>query len=136
MSSLQAIVRAQLEKQGFSGLINTTSPAFTKNNLQSLKVSLQSALENDTLFNCVEAKYALPDIDSETISNRKFNVKNLIKIWTITSKRSCQELGFDEGMDEAVTDTLVTNFIVWVVDMHFYPLKLSLVQTCDEDYMS
>ncbi|RHZ78815.1 hypothetical protein Glove_155g22 [Diversispora epigaea] len=84
----RAIVRAQLENQGFSGLINTTSPAFTKNNLQSLKSS-----EN-----------ALPNIDSETISNRKFNVKNLIKI---SDNHVKVKLGSDECIDEAVTDILI-----------------------------
>ncbi|RHZ82003.1 hypothetical protein Glove_115g66 [Diversispora epigaea] len=138
----RTIVRAQLKEQGFSGFLNTASSDFTKNDLQLLKVSLQPALENDILPNCVEdtgilEKYALPDIDSKTISDRKFNVKNLIKISDNHVKAFIKDLhevaknlGSDEGMDEAETDTLVHNLLVRVIDMHYYPLRLSSHPRC------
>ncbi|RHZ83724.1 hypothetical protein Glove_88g19 [Diversispora epigaea] len=136
--NLQTIVKAQLKEHGISNILNTASSNFTKNDLQLLKVSLQPAFENEILPNCVEdtsilEKYALPDINSKTISDKKFNIKNLIEISDNHVKAFIKDLhevvknlGSNKGMNETETNTLVCNLLVRIIDMHYYPLRLSL----------
>ncbi|RIA93613.1 hypothetical protein C1645_819132 [Glomus cerebriforme] len=62
----QELVKAILRKQGFTGILNTTSSTFNKNDLQVLKVSFNSTLKYD-IFPC-------------EIEDQEFDINNLKEI--------------------------------------------------------
>ncbi|RHZ81958.1 hypothetical protein Glove_116g29 [Diversispora epigaea] len=82
-------------------------------------------------------KYTFSNINSKTILDRKFNVKNLIKILNNHVKtfikdqhKVAKNLSSSERIDESETDTLVHNLLVRVINMHYYPLRLSSHLRC------
>ncbi|CAG8601322.1 11979_t:CDS:2 [Ambispora leptoticha] len=129
-------VRAELRQQGLTDRIHTTASDFNKKDLEALGVSFQPALKCHVLPDDVEVtgfpdKYALPKIDIQTITDRKFNVDNLkeisdtqVKAFLIDLNEVSRNLGSDEGMDESVTDTLLTTLLVQVLGLHNHPLRV------------
>ncbi|CAG8613916.1 15730_t:CDS:2 [Funneliformis mosseae] len=93
-------------------------------------------------------KYILPNIDSDTLTSRKFDVDQLkeisddqVKTFLTDVHAILKNLGSDEGMDESMTDMLLNNLLVQIIGLHKHPLKVSIQPRCrlyiaDEPYVT
>ncbi|CAG8632885.1 3395_t:CDS:2, partial [Scutellospora calospora] len=107
LKELRELVKITLKEQGFTGILNTTTSTFNKNDLRTLKVSFKPALKCDVL-----------PCDAEEI------LDNQAKVFLTDLHEVIKNLSNDEGTEEAVTDTLITNLLVHVAGMHYHPLRV------------
>ncbi|RIB01637.1 hypothetical protein C2G38_2150361 [Gigaspora rosea] len=117
------IVKNLLKEQGFTGILSTTSSIFNKNDLQALKVNFKPALKYGVL------PCDIKDLEFDVESLKEIS-DNHIKAFLIDLHEVIKNLGYYESTEEAATETLITNLLVRVTDMHCYPLRVRTHPQC------
>ncbi|CAG8804376.1 9872_t:CDS:2 [Gigaspora margarita] len=115
--------------------------AFEQEHLDALQVSFEPADKYEVIPPDIKVtipeKYLLPKVNHNMLKDQYFNVENLeieddcVKTFVDKLRDVINNSGLDTGTSESVTDTLVNDLLVRVVNLDDWPFKVRLQPPLD-----